>query len=541
MTDELKLRLERKHARFDREAEWVRFLSDAYSGCGGFEGGIRQPEVGWWGAAAEVYSQLLTDRDGKRAEQPFSYLDRFHREDLEKYVGRVNAATYWNFVGPLTDLKCSFMLQKPFTYHDQPDELAEWRKDVDGTGTSWADHRGLVATAAAVQGWTPCIIDMDPAPPGMSRAQARDLGLGQPRLVTLLPHNLVDYSHERGAFTWAKIRTDHIEQLEWDAPATKVSRYSIWTRDTVRVYEVRVDAQNVTTVRQTAENRHPFGEVPLVIFRHHRAPGDAFRGLPMHAGPARASRRLFNLLSELDEHMRGQVFAILVLARGPGGSKPGGKPPGETVIGPNQGLTIAPDASQKHYYLSPDPGIATTYENRIEATIREIYRMARVEHSRGTASATSGIARKFEFAQTNRAIADFAVEFARAEYRMDQMVWRGLGGDPRDSAFAKYHVQPPDQFDVEDLSERIKQTMDAISLNLGATVTKRLKMQVAERLDPGMPPDVRATVEAELEDLAAEEQQARALAQEAASAALDDPEAEASPDDIDEEDDEVME
>lgn len=504
MSDALQQALEATRANYEAERLWSTFLLDAYTGGGGFQGSVRQPDAGWWGAAATRYapSNALYSRDD--ASLPDTYLDRFPREDAPKFKGRIAVSHYWNFVGPLTDLKLSYMLRKAFAYDGQPDELAAWRDDVDGQGTTWDELRPLVALMAALWGWTPLLVDMDPAPEGMSKAQADALELGKPRAIPLTPANLRDWSHDGKGFTWVKVRTDHVEQEAWDTKATQVARYAIWTPTTVDVYEVRQADGQPDDVRFVRSGTHPFGQVPIAIFRHSRCPGDDVRGLPMHAGPAVASKRLFNLLSERDEHIRQQVFAVLVVAREDGG---------DITLGTDNALGLAPDAAQKHYYLSPDPGIATTYKEAIEAEIKDgIYRPARVEFSRPTAAAVSGTARAYEFAQTNRAIADFAGEFARGEEWMDEIAWAGMGGDP--SKLDNYSVGAPRDFDIEDMASEVKNTLDAISADLGATMESRLKIRLAQHLDPDMPADVVAQVEAELEEAAAQAQADRAMARE---------------------------
>lgn len=517
MSDQLLQQLERTRAGYDVECEWHAFLTDSYSGGGGYQGSVRQPEVGWWGAMATRYWDSSRDAVTRQSSGavPRNYLDRYGREDEQKFRSRLNVSHLWNFVGPLTDLKLSYLLRKPLTPQDRPKELDEWREDVDGLGTTWDELRPLVALISAIVGWCPVAIDMSPASPGMSRAQADAAGVARPRAIPLTPANLVDYAHDGTRFLWAKLRTDHVEQLEWNAPPTQVSEYRIWSPDYVDVYQVRQEDGKDKTVTPLGSKPHPFKQVPIAIFRHAAMPGDKVVGLPMHGGPSRAQKRLYNLTSELDEHMRQQVFAVLVLATK--------QTPSEITLGTDNALTLDPESKQEHYYLSPDAGIAATYEARIEATIREgIYRPARVEFARATASATSGVARAYEFAATNRAIADFAGELARAEEWMDSIVWAGLGKSP--DALEGYAISAAQDFGVEDLSAEIKNTLDALTANLGVTMTKRIKMRLAERLDPQMPPDVRAQVEAELEEVAAQEEADAAAQREMRDAALEQPE-----------------
>lgn len=526
MSDSLLQQLERTRNGYDVERGYHKFLLDSYTGGGGYQGAIRQPDVGWWGAASERYAPWAPSRTRDVSTIPLNYLDRFPREDESKFKGRLAVAYLWNYVEPLTQLKVSYLLSKQTSYLEQPDELAEWRDDVDGEGTSWAEMRPAIALASAIWGWMPAIIDMDPAAPGESVAQARERNVARPRLVPLTPANLVDYSHDGKRFTWAKIRTDHVEQLTWDSAPVEVSVYRIWTPTEVSVYEVRREDGKDAAVSDISTSPHPFKQVPLVIFRHLPVPGDPVHGLPMHAGPARAQKRLYNLLSELDEHIRAQVFAVAVLAT------KGGVPSGEVTIGTDNLLWLDAEASQKHYYMSPDPDIAGVYEARIESTIREgIYRQARVEFSRPTGAAASGVARAYEFAQTNHAIGDFAAEQARGEAWMDSIVWAGLGRDPAD--LDDYGVVAATDFDVEQLATDIENTLSALTVNLGPTMAKRLKMRLAERLDPNMPPDIRAKVEEELEEVDAQEQADAAMAREM-RAAGDDPNADSGDGDDDE-------
>ncbi len=487
MTDLLR-QLERARPGYDAERDHHAFMLDSYTGGGGYQGAIRQPEAGWWGAAAERYAPW------SRFDLPSmrSYLDRYPREDLVKYAERRARAHLWNFVGPLTDLKVGMVLGASFAYSGQPLELGRWREDVDGAGTTWAELRPAVALACAIWGWAPVVVDMDAAAEGESIAYAAARGAGRPRAIPLTPANLVDYSLDGGAFRWAKVRTDHLERDAWTGEERAVARYGVWTSESVQTFEVRrAGGYGEPSAAFVDERPHPFGQVPIAVFRHAPMPGEPLLGRPMHRGPAVAQRRLYNLLSELDEHMRSQVFATLVLAR---------RDTGELTLGTDNALTLDPDARQRHYYLSPNGDVAAAYETRIGATIEEgIYRAARAEFTRPGERRTSGGARALEFAQAAHALGDFAGELARGERWMDAIAWAGLGGRP--DALDGYRITP--SLDLgEDVQSAIDRVTQALALKLGATVSARLRMRLAQRLDPSMPASVRATVEAEIADLA---------------------------------------
>ena len=475
-----------------------RFLLEAFSGTGGFSPAMTAPPASWWGAAATDYATgtLWTRNDAA----PRSYLDRFPREDTEKFAARVRVAHYENYVEPLTELKCSYVLREPFAVHDEPDEVSAWKQNVDGDETTWADWLPDVVTQAAVLGWTPILVDAPPVAEGLSRAQVGDVA---PTLHPLFPSQLLEWSAKGKRFEWVKVRTDHVERLTWDAEPVRIERYAIWTPDTVEVHRIIVRPGQDPTHEVLGERAHGFGRVPIAILRH-AAGGDSLRGRPMHWAVSQLNKRLFNLLSEMDEHMRSNVFALLVY---PTKVVDGG----EVDVGSQNGLLIDPEQRNTPEYISPDPAIAATIEARIEALVRAIYRVARVEFTRPSGAAVSGVAREYEFEQTNRALSDFAKCIARAESDVADLVGTQLGVAVERRR--RQTIAPPRSFAVQDLERDIKVAMDAVTLKLGDTATARIRQHVVRRVLPNLTAADAAKIDEEIEQLAAEEQQARAMAQ----------------------------
>lgn len=477
--------LERRRPGYDVEMEHVRFLLDSYTGGGGYQGQVRQPTAGWWGRGATQYSQLAAFEEAAGAP---SYLDRYPREDWAKYDARRAQAHLWNFVEPLTNLKLGHLAERRPSYLGQPQALAEWRENVDGVGTTWDEMRPSVALAAAIFGWAPVVIDSTPALEGESVAQARLRGATRPRAIPLTPANLVDYEAEGMRFRWAKVRTDHADRDEWSGEIVHRSEYRVWTPERVSIFEVRERDRQRDAFVVAEDQPHPFGQVPIAVFRHKPAPGDLIRGMPMHEGIALAQRRLFNLLSELDEHMRSQVSPTLVLAVKDTAAV------SELVIGTNSAIPLDGDARQSHYYLSPGTGCADSYEKRIEVTIRDgIYRAALAEFKRPTITKGGSL----EFDASNRLLGEFAAQMARAERWMDSIAWVGLGGDREE--LRGYRITPPVDFGVTELKDEIANTITALAFDLGPTMRGRLTLRLADRLEPNMPAAVRAQVQAEIE------------------------------------------
>ena len=499
--DELVKALEARREGYDDEISWHRFLFDAYAGTGGFEGKEKRPSSETWGSAASIY-----------AKREVSYLRAHRREDSEKFRRRRDAAHYDNYVEPLTDLKLSYMLRKQASVEDRPEQVDEWRMDIDGRGTTFDEVRPIVALRAAVFGWCPVLIDFPrPEVDPITKAQELELELA-PRLIPMLPANICDWKwSDDGTIDWVKIRTDHIVRDSWSAEAREVQRYTIWTRTDFSIFDVETrNGQKVAT--PVEQNKaHGFGCVPLTICKHKRSGMSDGLGVPMHGSISVANRALFNYVSQLDEHLAEQAFAMLVWVQ-----RESDLEGDEIEIGTNNAISLDPQASKQHYYLAPPSSVAEVLEKRIENTIREVYRMARIEYQKPTGGATSGVSRAYDFASTNQALSDFAGEIARWELWVDDVVGAGLGIAEEERELER--ISPPTRFDVDDLTVELQQAADAITLKLGSTATARIKMRAVQRMLPDLSAEDLDQIESELEAQSVEEKQSDALSQEIASA-----------------------
>jgi hypothetical protein len=505
MADLLEM-LERTRPEYDRELEYHRMLVDAYTGGGGFAGAVLQPLAGFWGSASEVFGSGTTVGTTGAIENRITYLDRYPREDEKKFKRRLEIAHYPNYIQPLTDLKLSYMLRKDWLIEGRAPALDVWREDVDGRGTPWDEVLPMVALRAATLGWCPVVVDMPPTPVNedgspllLNRAVADQLGL-RPSIIPLFPSNLVDYQlDDYGNPLWAKIRTDHVEQADPFAPVMEITRYTIWYPDSFETFEVIKNADGGKMAQSsTGRTTHSFGTVPIAILRHKPTLEDPVKGIPMHGQESVEARRLFNLHSELDEHMRSQVFALLVLAMGIDEAKR------QVTIGTDNAVLLDPMANRNHYFMAPPASVAESYEKRIESSIQEIYRQAHVEFTRPESSrqAVSGIARKFEFAQTNSSLAVFAKEVARFEERIDTLVGRVLGVS--EEALGNTQITAPTSFDVEDLTTDLQVAIDAITgLSIGPTAESRLRARIVDQLMPNLSKSDQEKIEEELEDIEA--------------------------------------
>lgn len=523
--------------RHDYEAEraWHKFLLDAYAGTGGFAGRVRLPFSGYWGMAAEVYSTgnavLSSTLSGGAESDLDTYLERYPREEMDKFRRRVAVSQYPNYIEPIVDIRMSFMHRKPFV-RSGDEVLGDWLDDVDGTGMTWDRlRREVIDFRAALLGWCPVLFDRsrpDGVEPGevMTQAQAEQLGV-RVNAIPLFPANLLDWDvDELGELNWCKVARSDVVRDDPLGDAVERTVISLWTRETVQRYRIERAGNGEPSITPGPVESHGYGRVPILVAKHKRSHEHPVRGIPMAGSASLMARKLFSYLSMGDEHIAGCVFAVLQV--------PVRKVPeaGEIVLGAGNALPIHDQSRRDYKYISPDPSVAETIENRVSTTVEEIYRVGRTEFARSktaTGGAESGVARAYAFENTNRAISDFATGVAQFEQHALQFVAHLLTGTP--DAGESIRTTPPTKFDVEEMSRALDEALAAVTLNIGPTATLELKWRLIQRLLPNLESGVADVIREELES-------ARAMA--VAGNAFD-TESSASQDDDESDDDESEE
>lgn len=503
--------LRSKHAMYAAELVMHKLYLDSYAGSGGFQGRERMPLASWWGSAADIYSQneVAIDSLDRGSEGGLdTYLDRFPREELPKFRRRQGSAFYSNFIEPVVNLRLSYLTRKGLMRDGLEEEEGEasfpltvdWMADVDGRGNSLDTvYRDTILIRAAVLGWCPVLIDKPPVPEGYSKQQADDDGLLL-RLIPLFPANLYDwYVDDRGAFVWCKIVTAEHGRPDPFGPFVCRTTYTYWYVDHASIYVTERHEEGEETLVHEQVLPHQWGKVPVEIFRHSPCADDPVRGVSMVASLVPIARRLFNVDSEMDEHLRQSVFAFLQV---PTSGTLGINDDGELVIGSGNALPVPLDSSRDYKWVSPDASVATTLKERSETLVESIYRIGRTEFTKGKASDASGVSRSFEFETTNRAIADFANSFARSDERLLRLVAIATGDSRDRSALRTIRTTAPSNFDVEEMTKEIEEAISTIiGVKVGATATGEIRKRVIRKMLPNIDPAKLEEIDQEIEDL----------------------------------------
>lgn len=519
--------LDATRAGYDEEGRWMRLLLDGYRGSGGFQGRVKQPAAGFWGSAAEAYSAYsIVTLLSAGAGESTTYLDRYPREDVDKFQRRVQVAHYLNYLKPTTNLKISYIVRKPHRRNNVPTELQKW---IESSGYDKGLRRR--ALVAAVCGWFPLCVDMPKKPRGaVTAAQA---GKMDPYTVLRLPLELIAYETDyQGAFVWAKFRTCFKRQPTWDAEPQDVTRYTVWTRNEFIVWEGTGSGEPIEVDR----GQHPFGAVPVVSWRTDANVDDPVKADSINAELINEARRLFNLVSELDETLRGNVFPLLLVPSAPGMDEGAGGG-NEKQVGTENGLTISPDQKNLPQFIAPPASVCETYETRIEKTIVEIYRMARVEYTKAEGTRTSAQSKEANFNQTNLAIVDFAQSLANADRDTLILVGRGLGIS--EDKLQAIECVAHDSYSEGELNDEIEQIVQMVTdLPVGNTAKGELTKRLLWRALNGIGAKARAVIESEVDEAVMKaEQEAELTAQAERDALNKEPPPPSGGDDTEDDDD----
>jgi hypothetical protein len=171
---------------------------------------------------------------------------------------------------------------------------------------------------------------------------------------------------------------------------------------------------------------------------------------------------------------------------------------GELVGGTGSVIKVPMESRHGLHYVAPPASCAETIEKRMEVTVREIYRTEQVEHTKPTGTtASSGVARAYEFEQTNRRLGSMSITLARAEQDALRLVGKMLGAEEAENLT----VSAPTDFSVEDLASEIESMLGAMGLNLGPTAETEMKRRLVNRILPNLPQATQEAISAELEEI----------------------------------------
>lgn len=454
------------------------FLQDAYKGSGGF-------------------------RDGR-------YLVPHPREAPEKFSRRKALAYYPNYVAAVVDSLVDPIFRKQAAREwagrkQEKNTFSLFLADVDRRKTGIAKFMKRAAKVARIHEVAFIVVDNFPAE---AQPQTQDDVL------------------EKRIFPYAYIvKPQQVQAFECDDAGNLLSiTYDTYKKSFasgVTTREVITWKWTVTTWEKqekgsTTQGEHTLGVVPVVpLFVKDQDPGDM---LPEQSifPIAQTNLTIYNLCSELRELLRAQAFAILTY---PITAQVDREDIKSLVQGTENVLGYDAEGGMAPSFIAPPAEQAALLQDEITRLVEEIYRMSALNSVVGVQTKNSGVAKEWDFDNTNQVLSDTADNCQAAELQIAYLFEKWTGQKP------EYSCTYPDDFGIVDIQGKLDEVTSALALNIGGKFNEETKLKAAEVYLNDLPEDrfdavtadikQRAETEAQADDAAAK----AALEQEKANAA----------------------
>jgi hypothetical protein len=488
-----------RHSSYMDLRSQAMFLLDAYRGTGGFDDGTYLDHH---------QREVRTDTVGTVLEE------------YQKFKDRKARCYYPNIIKTVVNVPVSYIYQAPIT-RDGHDKYKEFRDDCTGRGTHINTMFEELSRYARIFGVMFFVVDRpasDKAVEDMTKADDDDPAL-RPRLIPVFPYDIVDYHISDGRLRWAKI-LERYEESDDPMEAKKCGyRIRLWTETEWSLYDVETIDQMTPNRYSTALKAsltipvpkepgdktrrsrkptatrigggpHKLGRVPLIgVYNEEPEFNDLFGTTDIFQS-ARVARRLFNLCSELDEIIRDQTFSIFIVPTDNTDDTQ------DQVVGTQNAVYVKVNSGgMMPAFVAPPDGPAMVIRNEINEHRTEIYRAASMQYAEGAVNVRSGVAKQWNFDQTNRFLAGLAKRGETAEKAAGELalLWRGVTPKEGD-----VKVQYPSQFNVADMMSEIEQADAIITMRLSKTFNQKVAEDLVAKRFPNLSKDERDKIVKEI-------------------------------------------
>ena len=377
--------------------ETYKLLRDAYNGSGGFEDG--------------------------------SYLLRHPREANEKYQMRKKLAYYLNYTRPCVDARVKPIFKTLAVREWQGTGSALWEsflEDADMAGTRLMDFMERVASISSIQGVAFIVMDrLKEASTEGTMASMKEDRRNLPYVLAIEPLDVKEIKVNRfGVIT--KFVYEEADEADDEKKAERTLTADGWELKNSR-NEITKGTWNlgITPVIPVYSKLHDI-QSPF--------PASDFLNI------AQTNRTIYNLCSWLTDILVNQTFSVLVY---PSNNTDG------LVLGTSNALGFPSDASHMPTFIAPPDGPANILQGVIERLQQEEYRMSGVVNVTGVRSQASGVAKAWDFEQTNELLSNFADRIENAEQRISELFKRWMPVD------LTYTVNYPNDYSISDVQTEL--------------------------------------------------------------------------------------
>lgn len=467
--------LEALHADYEANIDHWTLMIDAFEGTGGFANG--------------------------------EYIWPYRFEAGEDYHKRQKMARYHNYCETIIDLYCQFVFTREPDRQTKNEELREWWSDVDGKRTPMSSFMRKTIALALAAGHAGVLADatQDEAL-GPSKADQR----ARPVLLRYLSPAILDWRNDDAEVKAVKLREAvPINSIVDIAPeGDDATQYLIWDEEGW----ARFDSEG-----KILDGDSPgLGKVPFEVVRPKPSILRPFIGRSLFSHGI-ILQSVYNRMSEEDQVLRDQAFSLLAVQVGEGGDVEQAKKALGVEFGTTRAIVVAGEID----YKSPDMKVPEGIRDNIGMLIREIYRVAHMRYERDSLQAESAEAIRLQFKELNEMLQGIAAELQRVEQQLARFffMWTSPSPEAAEAAYeaAQVTINYPDEFFLADLILDLEGWAQAIAMNLGDTMEKRLKKKAVRRIEPELTPDEAKEIDDEID---AQPSAAEALAAQGAADTL---------------------
>lgn len=420
------------------------------------------------------------------------YLWQYPREDTAEFTDRKVQARYHNHLESLVDIYSRFLFTQGVKRESQSPEYDAWTENVDGAGTPLTQLLRRQLSLGLVAGHAGVLVDKTPdEPTGPAKADDK----GQVRASIFAATAIKDWRHNGTAELSAiKLREPAPETSIVEASADG-EQYLFWVEDGWARFN---DKGELVGGQELA-----LGLVPFCVLRPKPSYTSLMLGRPLIPN-SNVIKAFFNRCAEEDEVLRAQAFSVLTVSVGENGNVKQAKEDLGEVVGAAKALVVQGTID----YKTPDQQVPGAIRENAAYLIQEMYRAAHVRMKSESAQLESGQSIKLQYTELNEALQGIAAGLSQVERQIARawFAWNYATPEQAQAAFEAAQVTAvyPSEFISNELMTELEAWAEAIRMNLGKTMTARIKKRAALRIEPDMPEDVKATVEQEIDAIADE-------------------------------------
>jgi hypothetical protein len=358
-----------------------------------------------------------------------------------------------------------------------PDDLVQWWKDVDGTGTPIDDYmRETIAPLLLVLGCLDVCLDHPKAPPGETiRTRADELRLGLDKVVAsyILPQNMVWWRIDAaGKYRECLVReyVDPADRMDYDRNGNAVDADAPggsgdqWRREYVRWRLWRSDESilfNLDGSEILERVPHNFGRVPIVRLIDQKKHRTRNVGKSRYEAIAEIQREYYNRDSELILSDTLQAHPFL------SGPEDYCKADNTLSIGPGYLLPKKKNPESGAYegfdYVSPPKDPAESLRKNKEDLIDMKDRRACLAKPSGAGSpgtvGQSGISKQLDAHTGHKLLTSIAKSLAKAErFLAEYAILTLRSAEPTPADRDAISVRYPSRFELHDAADLIEGT-----------------------------------------------------------------------------------